>query len=300
MVNRRLLFIGAFIALIFGGAVFWLSFTTGAEPPIEVLAAREDIYAGTRIEDIPDEVLARISLSGDELLLRAYLTEPVWLQIQSAGGIVVKDIYQYEAIPLSSLASDGNPRAVDIPRLGLTDPGLVVVSLTNLKVPSGIKTGDLVDLVVAVESVQEQTFTLVQPEVVAFMEEPAEGEELSGSTPEVTQTPTPAPTPTLEPPKYPLAKVIVMDAKVAAVSREASASSVGSSIVLGEITGVDVIIPREAQEFVMMSDTAGKLGLSLLSPMAEDEAGQGPTLGAEFQDLLDLFEQDRRELLESE
>ena len=119
MVNRRLLFIGALIAIIFGGAIFWLTFTSGAEPPVEVLAAREDIYAGTRIDDIPDDVLARIPMSGDELLLSSYLTEPVWLQIQNAGGIVVKDIYQYEAIPLSSLASSANPRAAEIPRLAL-------------------------------------------------------------------------------------------------------------------------------------------------------------------------------------
>jgi len=189
MVNRRLLFVGALIAIVFGAIIFWLSFISGAEPPVEVLAAREDIYAGTMIEDIPDDVLARIPMSGDELLLSSYLTEPVWIQIQSAGGVVVQDIYQYEAIPLSSMASDGNPKAADIPRLALTDPDLVVVSLTNISVPSGIRIGDLVDLVVAIEDVQEQAFTIVQPQVVDFLDEPVT-EDL-GTAPLVTPTPTP-------------------------------------------------------------------------------------------------------------
>lgn len=307
MINRRLLFIGALIALIFGGAIFWLSITSGAEPPVEVLAAREDIRAGTRISDIPDELFARMPLTGDPLLVGSYLTEPVWLQIQNAGGMVVKDIYQYEAVPLSSLASDGNPIAAEIPRLGLTDPKLVVVSLTQVNVPSGIQVGDYVDLVVAVESVQQaQSFTVSEPVMNTFPEEPGEEVVLEGTaeavlptpTPTPTFTPTPTPTPTPAPPKYPLAKVIVKRAKIAAVNRDANTASTGDSIVLGEITGVDVVIPREAQEFVLMSDTAGQLGLSMLSPLADEESGEGPTLGAHFQDLLDLFDQDRKELLE--
>lgn len=305
MVNRRLLFIGALIALIFGGAIFWLSFTTGAEPPVEVLAAREDITAGTRISDIPDEFFARMPLTGDPLLVGSYLTEPVWLQIRNAGGVVVKDIYQYEAVPLSSLASDGNPIAVEIPKLGLTDPNLVVVSLTNVNVPSGIQIGDYVDLVVAVESVQQvQSFTVTEPAENTFLEEAMEESELEGTAPAIlptptpTLTPTPTPTPTPAPPKYPLAKVIVKCAKIAAVHRDSNVATTGDSIVLGDITGVDVVIPREAQEFVLMSDTAGQLGLSMLSPLAEEDSGEGPTLGAHFQDLLDLFDQDRKELLE--
>jgi hypothetical protein len=293
------------IALIFGGAIFWLSFTTGAEPPVEVLAAREDISAGTRISDIPDEFFARMPLTGDPLLVGSYLTEPVWRQIQNVGGVVVKDIYQYEAVPLSSLASDGNPLAVEIPKLGLTDPNLVVVSLTNVNVPSGIQIGDYVDLVVAVESVQQvQSFIVPEPAVNSFLEEPVEEDELEGTalvnlpTPTPTLTPTPTPTPTPAPPKYPLAKVIVKYAKIAAVHRDSNVASTGDSIVLGDITGVDVVIPREAQEFVLMSDTAGQLGLSMLSPLAEEDTGEGPTLGAHFQDLLDLFDQDRKELLE--
>lgn len=297
MVNRRLLIIGAVVALIFGGAIFFLSFTTGAEPPVEVLAARQDISQGTLIKNIPDDTFARIPLSGDDLLLGSYLTEPVWLQIQSAGGVIVRDIYQYEAVPLSAIASPANPKVVDIPRLGLTDPSLVVVSLTNVSVPNGIKVGDYVDLIVAVESAQEQVFTLVQAQTAETLQEAA-AEVLveEGATPSPTATPTPEPTPVIEP-EYPLAKVIVQTAMVADVQREQTISASGDRLVLGEVTGIDVVIPRVAQEFVLMSDTAGSLGVSMLSPMVDQE-NNGPTLGAHFEDLLDLFAADRNALQE--
>lgn len=300
MVNKRLLVIGAVVALIFGGAIFALSFMTGAEPPIEILAARQDISEGTLVRNIPDETFARIPLSGDEILLGSYLTETVWQQIKAAGGIVVRDIYQHEAIPLSAIASDGNPKVVDIPRLGLTDPNLVVVSLTNVSVPNRIKVGDYVDLIVAVESAQEQVFTLVQTQnIETFTEAVVEGEDTGDIVVSPSPTPTLVPTPVFEA-DYPLAKVIVMSARVADVQREQTISASGDRLVLGEVTGIDVVIPRAAQEFVLMSDTAGNLAASMLSPMVDAETDGGPTLGAHFEDLLDLFVSDRNELKGSE
>ena len=300
MVNKRLLIIGAVVAIIFGGAIFALSFMTGAEPPVEILAARQDIAEGTLVEDIPDETFARIPLTGDDILLSSYLTETVWQQIKLAGGIVISDIYQFEAIPLSAIASNANPKVVDIPRLGLTDPNLVVVSLKNVSVPNGIKAGDYVDLIVAVESAQEQVFTLVQTQNIETLTEAAAETELAeGEVAAPTATPTPEPTPVLEP-DYPLAKVIVMSARVADVQRDRTVSASGDRLVLGEVTGIDVVIPRQAQEFVLMADTAGDLAASMLSPMVDAENDSGPTLGALFEDLLDLFAADRNALTESE
>ncbi len=300
MVNKRLLIIGAVVALIFGGAIFALSFMTGTEPPVEILAARQDIVEGTLVGDIPDDAFARIPLTGDEILLSSYLTETVWQQIKLAGGIVISDVYQYEAIPLSAIASNANPKVVDIPRLGLTDPNLVVVSLANVSVPNGIKAGDYVDLIVAVESAQEQVFSLVQTQNIETLTEAvAETELAEGEVAPPTPTPTPEPTPVVEP-DYPLAKVIVMSARVADVQRDRTVSASGDRLVLGEVTGIDVVIQRQAQEFVLMADTAGNLAASMLSPMVDAETDGGPTLGAHFEDLLDLFTADRNALEESE
>ena len=243
--------------------------------------------------------------------MSSYLTEPTWRKIRAAGGILVRDIYQYEAVPLSAIASDANPRTVDIPRLGLTDPELVVCTLTNVEVPTSIKAGDYVDLIVSVESTREKSVSFVQPlepieedvgmDVTAEPFTPEEGEATPTPLPTATASPTPTltPTPTLVP-AYPLAKVIVRSAEVAAVQREQNISSTGNSLVLGAISGIDVIIPRDAQEFVMMSDTAGKLGVSVLSPMVDAENDQGPTLGAHFEDLIDIFTADRSALSEAD
>jgi hypothetical protein len=300
MVNKRLLIIGAIVALFFGGVIFVLSFMNAAAPPVEILAARQDISEGTLVGDIPDEAFARIPLTGDDILLSSYLTEIVWQQIKLAGGIVISDVYQYEAIPLSAIASSANPKAMDIPRLGLTDPNLVVVSLKNVSVPNGIKAGDYVDLIVAVESAQEQVFTLVQTQNIETLTEAmAETELAEGEVAPPTPTPTPEPTPVVEP-DYPLAKVIVMSARVADVQRDRTVSASGDRLVLGEVTGIDLVIPRQAQEFVLMADTAGNLAASMLSPMVDAETDGGPTLGAHFEDLLDLFTADRNALEESE
>jgi Flp pilus assembly protein CpaB len=295
MINRRLLIIGVVIALVFGAAIFYMAFAMGPKAPVIVLAAREDIHAGTRVDRITEESLARIPLSGDSLLLGSYLTDTTWLSIQSAGGVIIRNIYQYEAIPLSSIASGGNPRISEIPELGLTDPNLVVVSLKNAGVPNAIKPGDRVDLVVAVVQ-RDERYQITAPQ--------AEPEVITEANPDFTPTPTPkyTPTPTVTPtptiaPEYPLAKVIVQYAEVSAVQREERSSS-GGGIELGKITAIDVVIPREAVEFVMMADAAGELGLSLLSPMAEGEMDQAPTLGAHFEDLLDLFKSDRYQLSE--
>jgi hypothetical protein len=311
MVNKRLLIIGAVVAVLFGGALFVLTTAGGSEPPVEVMAARQDLAAGTHLGRIPDEALARIPLHGDPALLGSYLTEPAWRKIQSAGGILVQDIYQYEAVPLSAIASEANPRSAEIPRLGHTDPSLVLVTLTNVKVPRGIQAGDYVDLIVAVEGTHQRPVPLVQPLAPAeesFLEEatpaPFTGEEGQASPapePTATASPTPTltPTPTLVP-AYPLAKVIVRAAEVAGVQREQALSSTGSSPAPGAITGLEVVIPREAQEFVIMSDAAGTLGVSVLSPMVDAENDHGPTLGAHFEDLLVLFTADRNALQELE
>ncbi|RLD96612.1 MAG: hypothetical protein DRJ13_13465, partial [Bacteroidetes bacterium] len=177
-------------------------------------------------------------------------------------------------------------------------PNLVVVSLTNIRVPNGIKAGDYVDLIVAVESAQEQVFTLVQTQNIETLEEAA-AELAEGEVAAPTPTPTPVPTPVVEP-EYPLAKVIVMSARVADVQRDRTVSASGDRLVLGEVTGIDVVIPRQAQEFVLMADTAGNLAASMLSPMVDAETDGGPTLGAHFEDLLDLFAADRNALEESE
>jgi hypothetical protein len=67
------------------------------------------------------------------------------------------------------------------------------------------------------------------------------------------------------------------------------------TIIEGDVTGLDVVIPREAFEFVTMALNGGNLQIALLSPLVADTT-EGPSLGASLQDLLDLFISDREAL----
>ena len=69
-----------------------------------------------------------------------------------------------------------------------------------------------------------------------------------------------------------------------------------AQLMRGEITGIDVIIPREAFEFVTMAINSGNLQIGLLSPLV-DNTHDEPTLGASLQDFLDLYLSDREELI---
>jgi hypothetical protein len=111
---------------------------------------------------------------------------------------------------------------------------------------------------------------------------------------------TPTATPTARPDiREPLAKVLVHASPVVRVIRERSVSSFTSegdtTVLLGDVTGLEVVIPREAFETVAMASSAGLLQVGLLSPLADVEI-DGPTMGATLQDLLDLFYADRQEL----
>ena len=101
--------------------------------------------------------------------------------------------------------------------------------------------------------------------------------------------------------REPITKLLVQGAQVIAVRRDTSLASVSSdgtaSIIEGDITGLDVVIPREAFEFVTMAMNGGNLQIALLSPLVA-ESSEAPTLGASLQDLLDLFIADRETLTE--
>jgi hypothetical protein len=99
--------------------------------------------------------------------------------------------------------------------------------------------------------------------------------------------------------REPVTKILVRGAVVVNVRRDTSVAAVSQSgeatVVEGEITGLDVVIPREAFEFVTMAMNGGNLQIALLSPLVSEES-EGPTLGASLQDLLDLFVADREAL----
>ena len=317
-VNRFLLIVGIVFAVIGGGAIFILN-TALAPAPTLIVAAREDIPAGTRLMDISDDMLVTVPIqlkSSAKPMLQSLLKPEDLQAMRSAGGVLIHDVLEFEPIPLSSLVSADNPAAARIVRLGLDDPDLMLVVLsTKGTVPESVSAGDRVDLAVAVDQVRDpvvlnQTEQHPNPPgsggflspVGASPEELLEelAQEIGIEIPVSEETPTPIPTATPLPEiREPLAKVLIHGAPVVRVIRERSVSSFtsdgGTTIELGDIIALEVVIPRDAFEMITMASNAGILQIGLLSPLAEAEI-DGPTLGASLQDLLDLFYADREAL----
>jgi len=316
-VNRFMLIVGLVFAVVGGGALFVMN-TAFAPTPSLVLAAREDIPAGTRLIDIPDDLLVLVPLqlkSPAQPILQSLL-KPEELEIMRAsGGVLVQDVLKYEPILLSAIVATENPAAARLARLGMDDPNMMLVVIsTRGTAPESVSSGDRVDLAVAVDQVRDpvvmdQTEYPAPPGMGGFispvnaspqelLEELAQGSGID--LPPLEETPTATPTPTSLPDiREPLAKVLIHGAPVVRVIRERTVSSFTSAgdttIELGDVIGLEVIIPRDAFEMITMASSAGILQIGLLSPLAEGEL-DGPTMGASLQDLLDLFYADREAL----
>jgi len=333
-INKRLLILGIILALVGFGASFFINtfFTT---PTDLIIAAREDIPAGTLLSEIPEDSFVQVPIQFPESSARKVLEGMVTPQelelMRQAGGVLIQDVNKYEPLLKAAVVSSENPAAMRIARLALDDPDMMIVTIpVNENVPESIRPGDRVDLAVAVVNVRDpiefeegaqssmiiaqpvSSFTGVPVEaLVALLAEagyeilPPEGGETTLLPLEIEPPPTATPTPTTTPfpdVREPIAKVLVHGARVVNVRRETSLAALTAegqaSFTVGEIIGLDIIIPREAFEFVIMAANGGNLEIGMLSPLAEDLSDE-PTMGASLQDLIDLFLEHREELAPS-
>jgi hypothetical protein len=321
-INRGLFIIGIILALIGFGASFLINSIVTPRADT-MIAARIDIAAGTIIGDLPDDTFVTVPIQfpneSAQQIMNAIMRPQDLSDIQRANGVFINNVYKYEPILLSSIVSAENPAAIRIVQLSLDDPDMIIITIpANNNVPEGIREGDRVDLAVAVNSVGKpvevektesqsyayQTGTIggIQPEaLVAALEAAgytvtAPQERTQGQATEVGAEPTATPLPEI---REPIAKVLVHGAQVVSVRRESSLAGLTTqgetTLTLGEIIGLDLVIPRDAFEFVTMAANGGILQIGMLSPVAVEELDQ-PTLGASLQDLLDLFYADRERL----
>jgi hypothetical protein len=323
-VNRGLLVVGILLAIVGATAVFVLNLVF-APPTDYIIAARQDIPAGTRISDLAEDAFVTVPVQftnrSARLMLEGVAQPDDLAAMRASGAVLIQDIFRYQPLTLGSVVSADNPAAGRVMRLGLDDPNMMVISIPtqNNNVPEGIRPGDRVDLAVAVIDVNdilslggEQASSITalpgtalrgvpNEALAAVLTEagysviPPSGEAVVAS--EVTSTPEPTPEgPVL---REPVTKLLVRGALVVNVRYERSLAGVSqqgqATMVQGDMTGIDVVIPREAFEFVTMALNGGNLQVGVLSPLVEG-ASEGPTLGASLQDLLDLFVADREEL----
>jgi hypothetical protein len=322
-VNRTLLIVGIVLAVVGAGLVFVLNLMF-APPTDFIMAARNDIPAGTRLSDLPADAFVQVPVQFTNRTARMMLegvAQPADLEaMRASGAILIQDIYKYQPLTLGSVVGADNPAAARVTRLGLDNPDMVVITIpgSDTNVPKGVQAGDRIDLAVAVTDVNdvlaleaEKTGVQVSPAtaltgipneaLAAVLEEAGYVITAPGAAAAeaVEATPTPVPTPKGPVLREPVTKTLVRGAVVVNVRRDTSVAAVSqageATIVEGEVTGLDVVIPREAFEFVTMAMNGGNLQIALLSPLVS-ESIQGPTLGASLQDLIDLFVSDREAL----
>ena len=83
----------------------------------------------------------------------------------------------------------------------------------------------------------------------------------------------------------PISKVLVNGAKVINVNRTEDSYAAG-------VDSLDVLVPRDAIEWVAMAEEGGTLRVAILSANANPN-GSGPTEGASMQDFIESFVSDR-------
>lgn len=265
-------------------------------PPSYVMVAAVDIPAGSVLAFLPDTAFRQVAISTDAAVIRTMLAGPDLRQAQASGGVLLKTLHPGEPILWTSILAEGNPAASIRTALGMSDPNLVSVVIPATMVPTGLEVGDCVDLVLALSM-------LDTPESMPYSAAPSyglpsyyPGSEVEPSTlliPTESPTPTSTPTPSFS---LPLAKTVVHCARIVNVIRtqsmQSSASLQSASAGSGEVTAIEVMIPRTAEELLSMAVASGQLAVYQVSPSAAD-LEMGPSIGASAQDIIDLFYADR-------
>lgn len=322
--------IGIALVLIVVAVIIFLNVVT-SKPLDYIVASRENLTAGTRLCEVSDETFVALPVRFENSTARLMLNgvaQPADLAAMRAScAVLIQDVYRYQPLDLGAVVSPDNPAADRIMRLALDDPDMIVVRIpVSNNVPESIIAGDRVDLVFAItnvtdtlnleegeENVQftaypQTSYGDLSPDAMAVLLEqmgysispPAGGVVTEGGEAE----PTAEPEPVVEEPslREPVVKKLVSGALVIYVQLDTTIAGLTESgeatVVRGDITAIDVVIPRDAFEFVTMAITSGNLQIGMLSPLVEG-SDEAPTIGASMQDFLDLYLSDREELTSS-
>jgi Flp pilus assembly protein CpaB len=297
---------GKFIGLMAAVAAFVLLFAWGYINTPQytiVLAAREDLPAGTFLAEISEKKLVEVKIAADETNVAMYLTGEQYQILAAKGAYLTENIHQNEFLRTMAVAYSGNPEQSRRAALGMTDPNLRDTILPFEYLPTGILPGDCVDLAIVTSEIRNLSggSAMLSP-LADTGPSSAEDTRTADSNPQAgppaaTETPLPTltPTPSI---LLPLGKYVVQCARVVSVIHQTEmVSQAGgqTELVTGKAIALELIIPQESAEMVAMASQAGVLRVFLRPLSAEDKA-RSPSVGASMQDVLDLFYADRERL----
>lgn len=151
---------GVLLAVIAFAGIFFVGNILNPSPTI-VLVATRDISAGTRLASLGPEDMAQATMTGPELVLSQYLTLEAYEVLVAEGGVIAADVITGEPVRLSVILSSANPVAQSVTSLALDDPDMAVI-IVNARglVPDGIRNGDRIDIVVAIENIDGENSAL--------------------------------------------------------------------------------------------------------------------------------------------
>ena len=298
-----------------------------AQPPYSVVIAVQDIPAYSTLD--PNALGIDAQRINSQVAQTLILREEI---DQYVGGFVLENVHAGEPLRKSAIVASGNPQAINLLALVMTDPDKVamVVPVDPKTAPSQIAPGDWVDLVVGlapgnISTSSDTTFsnlltppTPVSP-IVSFGPTPASG---------VRPVPTLPPNPSSLNPlvnngsvsatdmNLPADKVVIQNVPVLAVRFQQvpnpaftgssagfgqSQSSEGTSqpaYIQGDIQTITILVPRPSVELLTFGKDNGRVHVVLLPAKTAEAANgaQSPTFGITFNDVLAWMMRERSQV----
>lgn len=309
--NKGVFVAGLILALAAAAGVFFLGMAM-APPPAIVMAARVPLPIDMPLSQMVEEDVVPVKIRTDNGNLSSYVSPEDFQAMKAAGGILIADVTPGEFLRRQDIVSPANYMSANLTALALVDPSKVVVLVKSggtSVIPNGIRAGDYVDLVLAIDEIP-QSKAEEMPDYSGLQYGGLTGNDAGGSLGGII---TPQGTMIIAGKEYaphggevmtedglqdemdlmaPIAQRIVSNAQVVRINREGvlTYSNQGaSSYAGGSITGLELVIDRNDAVLLAMAQSTGTIYFSLLSPVVEAEA---PGEGTGMRDYIDAYLKD--------
>ncbi len=285
--------IGVALLVVSVGALFVVGRVVNP-PAQEILVALTDLEQGQFIT--PDRVQV-VSVRMGRAQLQNYLTPQV-LEQRGFNVQVATRIAAGNFLSLTSLMFEGNPAETQHAALALDDPAMVamVIPVTPLTCPPDIKAGDVIDITVDIGSAAFMTGTFgtaptPEPYSPYTSTRPDIGFDAMPTIESPLSMPIQAPT-SAQVMNLPVTKTVARATviKVLYEVRLSGISASGGGTERGEVIGVVVAVPAQAQEVIGFGIHNGQVRVAILSPNA---SGDLVTAGVTWDDIVAYFRWNR-------
>lgn len=276
----------AFVAFLFLGRIF-------NPPPTHVVVLTRDVPRYGKI--------TRDVLGVDDQVLHPDIAQAYVLEEEVdayLGAVAIEPLYQGDPLTKARLIS--GDQAVGLSRLALRldqrNQVAMVIPVDPKTCPPGVAPGDHVNVELSLGQVREQAaasggvYGMATPTPAVAAGQPitvtrtiTTGEHMTATVPWSTDAGL-----------LPLAKAVLQHLPVLDVVRERESNpqygmeggaEAQPAYVEGDVIGLVVAVPRDAQEILAFAIDNGTVRIALVSPLALENPGPGATLGTTWEDI---------------